>query len=380
EQAEIFSDDFITEVKKDNLKEDSKSKTEQMLQSAIEGNYKIDEIRDELKEYEVDDEIKENLYILYADQILDLLEKKVVTMRMISQRSISASKMASRSATKEKTKTRARKDKTEEDDFSVKKMSMEEVGEEITKREDEERKLKEIREKEEKEVAEERKKHSEAYQGAFNLYADCIELKGKDVKGINSLIEDIKRLGKDDLSSRQMSIDRLITDPNLNLAYYPIIASLRDKVIVNKVIQALGKLGDFKAVDVLIDIYMENYGEKGSGIRGIAAQAIGDIVRTLNGQEKHLGTKKIFRMVKQESFEKKLESILPNLKKDIKNSNMRKYYYSQDCLQWLLLLSNKLIVLKKKDVKAAFVKLSLSTPLSKMLEETSKEIQIYIKS
>ena len=124
---------------------------------------------------------------------------------------------------------------------------------------------------------------------------------------------------------------------------------------------------------------MDNYGEKGAASRGIASKAIGETVKNFNSREKHLGTKKIFRIIKAESFEKKLTSIIPNFNKDIRNAKTKQHYYSKDCLQWLLLLSNKLIELKKKKVKAAFVKLSLATPLSKILEETSKEIEAALK-
>ncbi len=382
EQAEAFSENFITKLKEDEIEEGDISKTVLMTQSVIDGNYSVDEIRDELKQYDTEGTVKENLYVIYANSIIEQLGEKASKLRMRSQRSISASKLATKKAAKadEKGKTKSRTKKTEEDDqFKVKKMSLEEMGEEMAQREEEEEELKKKRKEEDIEVEEERKKHSDAYQGAFNLYSDYIELKGKELNGIDSLVNDIKRLGKNDLSIRQMAIDKIISDSNIHLAYYPLVASLKDKVIIHKVIEALGKVGDFRVIDVLINIFMENYGEKGSAVRGITSRAVGDIVKIFNSREKHLGTKKIFRIIKAESFEKKLSSIIPNFNKDIRNANMKKHYYSNDCLQWLLLLSNKLIELKKKKVKAAFVKLSLTTPLSKMLDETSKEIEAALK-
>ncbi len=382
EQAEIFSEIFITKVKSGNIESDSESNTAQMVQYVIDGKYEADEIRDELQKYEIDRAIKENLYILIADSIIERLENKVVRLRQRSQRSISASRMKTREKTKgdKKRKTTRKPSKKEEDDkYKVQKMSMEEIGEEIAKREEEGKKLLQEREEEEKEILGEQTKHAAAYQGAFNIYADYIILIGKEVKGIDSLVSDIGKLGNPDLSNRQMAIDKIINNSNISLAYYPLIAGLNDKVIINKVIQAVGKLEDFRIVEVLIEVFMDNFGEKGSGIRGLSAQAIGNVIKALNQREKLLGTKKLFKLIKHDSFEKKLESVIPNLNRDIKKSHMRKYYYSKSCLQMLLLLSNKLIELKKKDVKAAFIKLRMQTPLSKMLKETSMEIEAVLK-
>jgi hypothetical protein len=171
-----------------------------------------------------------------------------------------------------------------------------------------------------------------------------------------------------------MAIDKIINNPNIYLAYYPLVASLKDKVIINKVVQALGKLGDFDIVPTLLNIFSENYGEKGAVVRGLSSQAIGNIISIFNSREKLLGTKKMFQIVKNEDFEKKLESMIPQIIRDIKSNHMRKYYYTDQCLHLLLLLSNKLIELKKKEVNAGFIKLKLQTPLSKMLKEASKEI------
>lgn len=380
EQAEKFAEIFITGVKGDSIKKDSISNTQQMISSLIDMKYAYNEIKNELEKFETESDVKLNLYVYFADMVIYLLEESAAKKRMASQRNISAARMATRVQTKgsEKSKkshiSKKKKPEEEKDEIGVKKMTLEEIGEEIQKEEEESKKLKDVRETAEKEVEEERQKHANAYQSAFNLYADYVALKGKEIKGINALAEDIQKLGNGDLSIRQMAIDKIMNNSNIYLAYYPLVASLKDKVIINKVIQALGKLGDFNVVAILMNIFIENYGEKGAVVRGLSAQSIGNTIFTFNGREKLLGTKKIFQIVKNEDFEKKLELMIPQLIKDIKSNHMRKYYYTDQCLRLLLLLSNKLVELKKKDVKAGFIKLKLQTPLSKMLKETSKEI------
>ncbi|HDY86668.1 MAG TPA: hypothetical protein ENH82_00960 [bacterium] len=192
------------------------------------------------------------------------------------------------------------------------------------------------------------------------------------------MVESIQKLGNPELSSRQTAIEKVIANPNISYGYYPLVASLKDKIIITNVLKALGKIDDFRAVPILIEVFMNNYGEKGASVRGLSAQAIGSIVKTLNEKEKLFGTKKMFQMVKKDDFEKKIESLLPNINKDVKNSSMRGYYYPKPCLQWILLLCSKLVDLKKKEVKAAFVKINLPTPLSKSLKETADTIQAVI--
>jgi hypothetical protein len=380
EQAEKFAEIFITGVKGDSIKKESISNTQQMISSLIDMKYAYDEIKNELEKFEAESDVKLNLYVYFANMVIHLLEESTAKKRMASQRNISAAKMATRAQAKggEKVKksrsSKKKKPEEEKDEFGVKKMSLEDIGEEIQKKEEEDKKIKGMREETEKEVEEERQKHANAYQSAFSLYADYIALKGKEVKGINVLVEDVQRLGNSDLSIRQMAIDKIINNSNIYLAYYPLVASLKDKVIINKVVQALGKLGDFDIVPTLLNIFSENYGEKGAVVRGLSSQAIGNIISIFNSREKLLGTKKMFQIVKNEDFEKKLELMLPQIIKDIKSNHMRKYYYTDQCLRLLLLLSNKLIELKKKEVKAGFIKLKLQTPLSKMLKEASKEI------
>lgn len=385
EQAESFANFFTTKVKDETLSDGKEDilKTDLLVITLLDGNKNVtvDKLREELLNYEIDDETKGILYLVYSEKMISLLDENVSQLRLQRQRAISYARIEQRKKEKEETKKakksqRKRKQtEPEGDDFAVKKMTLEDMGAEMAQREEKEKKRKEDSEEEDKRVEELTERHSYGYQAAFNLYSDYIALLGKDRQGIKSLADSVTKLGNKDLSIRQMAIDKILSETNLDLAYYPLLTSIKDKVIINKVIQALGKAGNFAIVGTLIGIFLDSYGEKGAGIRGLSAQSIGNTIQILNKKEKLLGTKKLFSMIKKESFEKKLTSIIPPLKKDIKNIKMRKYYYSTQCIQMLLMLCNKLIQLKQKEVKAAFLKFNVQTPLSKELKEMSQELQ-----
>ncbi|KKL79417.1 hypothetical protein LCGC14_2015020, partial [marine sediment metagenome] len=62
--------------KEDEIEEGDISKTVQMTQSVIDGNYDVDEIRGELKQYDTEGTVKENLYVIYANSIIELLGER----------------------------------------------------------------------------------------------------------------------------------------------------------------------------------------------------------------------------------------------------------------------------------------------------------------
>ena len=383
EQAESFANFFAARLEEETLDEGKEglSQTDNLVITLLDRNESVtaDKLREELRNYEIDDETKGNLYLIYSEKMIYFLDENVSKLRLQRQRAMSTARIEQRKKEKEEAKkakkSQRKQTEPEGDDFAVKKMTLEEMGTEISQQEEKESKRKEEAEEEDKRVEEITERHSYGYQAAFSLYSDYIALLGKDRKGTNSLVDSVTKLGNKDLSVRQMAIDKILIDSNLDLAYYPLVTSLKDKVIINKVIQALGKAGNFAIVGTLIGIFLDSYGEKGSGIRGLSAQSIGNTIKILNEKEKLLGTKKLFSMIKKERFEKKLTSIIPPLKKDITNVKMRKYYYSTQCIQLLLMLCNKLIQIKQKEVKAAFLKFNVQTPLSKELKEMSQELQ-----
>ena len=385
QQTESFSSVFISNIKDERLTKGKENllKTDSIVFTLLEGNENvtIDKLRENIQKYETDDKTKGNIYLIFSEKIIYFLDEDVAKLRLERQRATSSARLEALKKEKEeakkqkRSKGRTKQQEPEAEDYSVHKMSLEEMGADIVRREEEDKKRKEVSEEEDKRVEEIGERHAYGYQSAFQLYADYIALMGKDRKGIQSISDTIAKLGNKDLSVRQMAIDRLLTESNLDLAYFPLVTSLKDKVIINKVIQALGNVSNFEIVETLIDIFIENYGEKGSGLRGLSAQSIGKIIKNLNGQEKLLGTKKIYSLVKEENFEKKLVSILPYIKKDVTSSHMRKYYYSNECIQLILMLCNKLIQLKLKEVKAGFIKFNLQTPLSKELKDLSKELE-----
>lgn len=385
EQAESFANFFAARLEEETLDEGKEglSQTDNLVITLLDGNEIVtaDKLREELQNYEIDDETKGNLYLIYSEKMIYFLDENVSKLRLQRQRDISTARIEQRKKEKEESKKAKKSQKKrkqidpEGEDFTVKKMTLEDMGKEMEQREEEEIKRKEDAEEEDKRVEGITERHSYGYQAAFSLYSDYIALLGKDRKGIKSLVDSVTKLGNKDLSVRQMAIDKILNETNLDLAYYPLVTSIKDKVIINKVIQALGRAGNFAIVGTLIEIFLDSYGEKGAGIRGLSAQSIGNTIQLLNKKEKLLGTKKLFSMIKKERFEKKLTSIIPPLKKDITNDKMRKYYYSTQCIQLLLMLCNKLMQLKQKEVKAAFLKFNVQTPLSKELKEMSQELQ-----
>jgi len=239
--SETFTEAFLSGVKGLEVDSDSESKTEQIVSCLISGDCMIDEIKEEIKNQGIDKEKSTNLFILYADKIIQALEEDVAKKRMASRRATSAMVSQSRKEMqkdeKKKKSIRKRKQETEEesDITSIRKMSLEEIGNEIEARDAIEKEQREKREEEEKVLQDEQSRYNKAYQLAFRFYGEAILLSGNEDDNLDSLMKNVVKMGDKELTVRQMAVERMMDDANLSMAYYPLLAALKDKVIVHRV-------------------------------------------------------------------------------------------------------------------------------------------------
>jgi hypothetical protein len=343
----------------------------------IAGTYSLEELEAQFAGHDVPRKDRGVYCNEVADALIGLLDENIARKRMESRRNISSRMFQSnKSADKKAGKKKKRPPKKEDEEAgpSIQKISMQEIGEEIEAQEADLQQFKEEQEKEATEVAEERARHAAAYQVAFQLYSTAI-LMGTETEGqYTEIAKYVAKLGDPDLTIRQMAVENILNDSNIPLAYCAFHSAMHDKVIAAKVLQGFGKMGHFEVVPDLLGVVQESAGSKEATARGFATKSIGDIIRALNGKQKSLGTRKFYTLVKSEKFEKDLTKLLPIVRKDILDGQMRKYYYTPQCIAMLNLIATKLIELKQKNVKVGFVKMGMSTPISKQLKEFSKAI------
>jgi len=153
---------------------------------------------------------------------------------------------------------------------SIKKMTLEEIGQEIEEREEAEAEQRKTREAEEQELAEEQARHARAYQLAYELYGESIGLAAPPDSSVKDLVRNVTKLGSSELSVRQMAVEQLLLEKRLDMAISPLMAATRDKVISQKVVQALGRTGSFRAIPHLLLTVKESAGSKEMNTRGWA--------------------------------------------------------------------------------------------------------------
>lgn len=382
--SEQVAEKVIVDIQQDQLNDNIPTRTEQMLLGLMDGSYLYENIKSGMADGEFSTEVKAGIYSLWGKEIIRLLDEAVAKKRIMSSRERYAAEQQARADSKSKGKKKLGKNKEEEEEEikdesqSVQKMTLDEIGQELAAQEETEKSQREEREKQEEEMQEERKIHAQAYQFAFNMFSEAITISCSE--DVSSLSGCVVKLGDENFGARQSAVDRIGTEPHLELAADALTAALKDKIIIHKVIQAIGKIGQFQAISTLLGIIRENSGSKESTIRGLAEQAIGEILKSMSAKQKGSGLKKFYLLIKKPSFEKNLSPLISILKRDVESIQMRKYYISKQCLKWLLVLANKLIVIKKKKVKVAFVTMSVKTPLTKEISEISKIIQDLLKA
>ena len=100
----------------------------------------------------------------------------------------------------------------------------------------------------------------------------------------------------------------------------------------------------------------------------------------MNAQKKGSGLKNLYLLIKKPAYEKNLTKLVNIIGRDMESMQMRKYYLTKQCMKWMLLIGNKLILNKKKKMKVAFVNFSVSTPLTKEISAVTKVLQEALKS
>ncbi len=360
------------------------TEVENMMTAIIEGYTHSTAIESEIESSEWDVNFQEKMYVYFAYEIINALEERIRKKRIQSQRAISSSilsqaKSASNEKGKSKKKKQVKKDE-EEKGIDAKRVSTQELGKEMDEDAEMMQSLEESRKQEMEEAENTHKKHAAAYKQAFYLFGRIISIRSKGDTEVRDLIENVYKMGEEDLMTRQLAVEKVGHHPKKELAVNPLLAGLKDKNLCNYSLMALDKIPNFKLVGILIDLVLANSSKREALTRGMASQAVGSILGALNKKKKKSGIIQLFSVIKQPAFEQKLEKIIPLIKKDILDDEMRNDYYTPQCIGWMVLFSDKLVEIKKKDLKIGFIKKSLATPLSKSLKEFNESIKKYAKS
>ena len=389
EDVERFCDFLIANYTEEKIKKDSKiNRLNFLTKSIIEEKVNLDNINECLEKLKFDAKLKIETYKAIAYEILGVLQERMLRSRSRSQSAFIAAIKKDNLKKEEKKTGYVSKKKKEQagvqeiqpGEMKIEKKDM--TTKDMSKQLEEEEKLKEEleakREEEVKAAELERKRFGDAYRLAFTLFSSVVKMKNKNGdENYNKLSEHIVELGHPELSFRQQAAEKLIGFSNLNLAVDPLIASLKDKNLVFQVVQAISKTTDFRSVLPLINTVNEFPGDKGSFIRGEIYSTIGKIIFGLNKKEKNSGTVKFYSLAKHPNFEGKLKGIIPILKKDIQSDDMRKEYFSPQCIKLLSVVGNKLYETKKKTSKVLVINLTKDTPLSRQIKEFNKILEEY---
>jgi len=331
EEITKLAEYLIKNYTTDSFRAGSKiSKMKYLSLLVIEGNLTIENIDEASDKLKIDDKLRHQAYNDLANEILAVLEEKLIRTRARAQtayiRSIKPQEKKEKKKTgyvsKKKKKEQAGVEEIKPGEMKVesKDMSSKEMIKQIEADEKFKEDLEKKREEEVKTAEEERKKFSKAYRFAFKLFSRVIDLKNKnDNEAQKKLSEYIVALGDPVLSQRQQAAERLLKYKNLNIAVDSLIASLKDKNIIFQIVQAISKTSDFRSVRYLLNSINEFPGDKGAYIRGEIYQTIGRIIFNMNRKTKNSGTLKFYSFVKEPQFESKLKILLPTLKKDLQN-------------------------------------------------------------
>ena len=377
--SEQIAEQIITAGHEEQVNMEMASRTEQMLRRLISGDYTFESVTGAVRGLDSAKEIKICLYRLWGREIIRLLNEDVAKQRMMSSRqrysSVNKARQEASGNNKGRKKNTSVQDNGDDagEESSVQKMTLDEIGQELSKQEEQDKEKRAEFEQLEKEVQTERARVAKAYQFAFEFFGLAIEMAGEEDS--SRLVDLVKKLGNENFGVRQSAIDNLLNEQNIVLAVDALEAALKDKIIVHKAIQGVAKTGEFHSVETLLDIIRENAGAKESTVRGLAEQAVGEILLAMNRKKKGSGLKRLYVLLKNPKNEKQLSSLIGILSRDIESIQMRKFYINKQCLKWLFLIGTKLVNQKKKKVKVTFVTVAVNTPLTKEINVMLKEIK-----
>ncbi len=381
--SEQIAEQVITQGHQEQVNNDIPTRTAQMLRRLMDGGYTYDSVVEGVKGAEIPREMKSAVYGLWGKEIIRLLNEDIAKKRMMSsrERHASARKAKEESTGNSKKGSRAKAKQAEEEaaeEVSIQKMTLDEIGRELSQQEEQEKEKRAEREKLDQEIQAERARHAKAYQYAFEMFSLSVAMSSDE--DISRLVDLIRKLGNENFGVRQSAIENLVNEPKIVYAFDALEAALQDKIIVHKTIQAIARTGEFRAVETLLSIIRDSSGAKESTVRGLAEQAVGEILLIMNREKKGSGLKSLYTLLKSPKYEKNLLILISILSRDIESTQMRKFYLSKQCLKMMLLIGNKLVKNKKKKMKVTFVTVSLNTPLTKEINGVLKTIQDVLKA
>lgn len=348
-----------------------------MMQLIFEQRITSEDI-DNTVEAKCEPEEQKKIITYIANELVKYLSAKLTKSRLGSFRSApkQAQEPAKKLSKSEQFIERKRKKSLEKEakesknkEGTVEKIGLKEIGQEIQEHQDKMAELDKKREDQQKSTEEEHKRHTGAYQIAFDLFASAVKLSNGEDQGVADLCDLIKKMGDVAITKRQVALDKMAGNPRCYLAIDALRAALKDKNILLQVINVLFKTGEKKVIVPLITVIKEYSTPNDILFRGPAERTIGEILRLMNEKAKSSGTKYLYQLSMNPKFEHMLRTMIRIVQRDIKDPKIRKEYFTPQCLKWISLIAEKLVVQKKKQVKVGFVKMSVHSDLSKELLE-----------